>query len=378
MTHTFNLHGGGIRLIVSDHSQKYRKATGLTIDPRLWDNKAKSLRAKCKDAKVYEKLRIINIKMEEKEREGASAEEAIAYALGIEEEKENRTPSFNEFFEEWANRDTPQMRQRKNTMKLIHDCMGENYDWHQVDSAYYSILIQKLKDRGYSINYIGSVIKKLKTVMSEGYKMKYHTNEDYHQFKSPMEQASAVWLTREEVDRIIGLKLTDETEKKVQDLFILGYYTAMRYSDYSRLSMDNIKNGKIYMAQKKTSGMVVIPASPMVVSALKRNGGSAPSLSQMAYNRIIKRLAFKARIFDKVIIVKSKGHTHTQEMVEKYTQVSSHSCRRSAITALHLSGVPLHQLMMISGHKDIQSLQRYLRMTKEENAEALKSNPFFS
>ena len=386
MTHTFNLDHGSIRLIVSHGGKTWRKSTGISIDPKLWDSKAKSLRAKCKDARAYALLRMIHLRMEEKEGEGVSADReisaAIEYAINGAKSTEKKqegdtTPSFYDYFKEWSNRETPQKRQRRNSLKLIRDCMGDQHDWNDIDTAFYFRLVHQLKDKNYSVNYIGSVIKKLKTVMSEGYKLKYHANEDYHQFKSPMEQASTVWLTPEEVGRILSLKLTDDTDRKVQDLFCIGYYTAMRFSDYSRLTLDNIKDGKIYLAQKKTAGTVVIPASPKVVSALKRNGGVSPRLTQEAYNRVIKELAMKAKINEKVLIVRNRGNGHTEELVEKWKCVSSHSCRRSAITALHLSGVPLQQLMMISGHKDIQSLQRYLRMTKEENANSLKSNPFF-
>lgn len=385
MKHTFNLDHSSIRLIVSFHAQKFKKATGLTIDPRLWDSSAKSLRAKCKDEKVYKKLRLIHLRMEEKEFEEPEDKEgvleAIDYALsgdnGRKTEKKQDIPSFYGYFEEWADRDTPQKRQRKNTLKLIKETMGEGYDWKDIDTAFYFRLLQRLKDKKYSVNYIGSVVAKLKTVMSEGRKLKYHDNDDFHQFKRSTEDASTVWLTPKEVERIIAVKTKGEVERKTQDLFILGYYTAMRYSDYSRLTMENIRDGKIYLTQRKTAGEVVIPAAPRVVEVLKRNGGRAPEQHQMVFNKTIKTLAMRAKVNEKVQVTRSEGDTHVTEFVEKWTQIASHSCRRSAITALHLSGVPLHQLMMISGHRDIQSLQRYLRMTKEENANALKSNPFF-
>lgn len=375
--------GTPLILIISHHGKKFKKSTGIIVKPEFFKKQ------RVKDEAVNQKLRMMEIALNERLNQFSKDEEVkstLEYAVYLATGKERYnpqsrdrqdTPSFYAYFEEWANRDTPQKRQRRNSLKLIRDSLGDNYDWETVDTAFYFRLIQRLKDKGYSVNYIGSVVKKLKTVMSEGYKLKYHKNEDYHQFSSPMEQATTVWLTPDEVKRILDLKLTNSTEKKVQDLFTLGYYTAMRFSDYSRLSMENIKDGKIYLAQKKTAGMVVIPASPKVVAVLKRNGGEAPSLTQEAFNRTIKVLAMRAGINEKVLVVRSRGNGHIEEMVEKWSQIASHSCRRSAITALHLSGVPLHQLRLISGHKDIQSLQRYLRMTKEENAEALKSNSFF-
>lgn len=388
MTHTFNLNGRAIRLIISHEGRKYKKATGLTIDPALWNQKARSLRAKCKDAKVYERLRLIDLRMAEKEATGeVPPEEAIIYAIYGEDaaespeigrEKEKGTGvSFYEYFDEWANRETPQKRQRRNTLKLIRECMGDSWDWADIDTAFFFRLVQKLKAREYSVNYIGSIAKKLKTVMSEGYKLKYHTNTDYRQFSAPMEEASTVYLTREEVDRLWNLGLSDETERKCRDLFLLGCYTAMRFSDYSRLTLDNIRDGMIYFTQKKTAGRVVVPASPRVLAILKRNGGEAPKVGQEVLNRTIKVVCFKARIFDKVEVTKSKGGRHETRLVEKYTQVSSHTARRTAATLLYQSGVPASAVMQLTGHKTETDFYKYIRTTREENARMLAENPFF-
>lgn len=388
MTHTFNLNGRAIRLIISHEGRKYKKATGLTIDPALWNQKARSLRAKCKDAKVYERLRLIDLRMAEKEATGeVPPEEAIIYAIYGEDaaespeigrEKEKGTGvSFYEYFDEWANRETPQKRQRRNTLKLIRECMGDSWDWADIDTAFFFRLVQKLKAREYSVNYIGSIAKKLKTVMSEGYKLKYHANTDYRQFSAPMEEASTVYLTREEVDRLWNLGLSDDTERKCRDLFLLGCYTAMRFSDYFRLTLDNIRDGMIYFTQKKTAGRVVVPASPRVLAILKRNGGEAPKVGQEVLNRTIKVVCFKARIFDKVEVTKSKGGRHETRLVEKYTQVSCHTARRTAATLLYQSGVPASAVMQLTGHKTETDFYKYIRTTREENARMLADNPFF-
>ena len=151
----------------------------------------------------------------------------------------------------------------------------------------------------------------------------------------------------------------------------------MRFSDYSRLSEDNIRNGMIYMTQKKTAGRVVVPASPKVIAILRRNGGAAPKMPQAVLNRVIKIVCFKARIFDKIEVTKSRGGRHETSMKEKYELVSSHTARRTAATLLYQSGVPAAQVMQLTGHKTEAEFYKYIRTTKEENAAALKDNPFF-
>lgn len=376
--------GTPLIVIVSHHGKKFKKSTGIIVRPEYFRKQ------RVKDEAVNQKLRLIENTLNERLDQfstDSAVIEALEYAVSLASGKERRipqggdrkdTPSFYAYFEEWANRDTPQKRQRRNSLKLIRDSLGDNYDWETVDTAFYFRLIQRLKDKGYSVNYIGSVVKKLKTVMSEGYKLKYHKNEDYHQFSSPMEQSDTVYLSKEEVDRLWSLELKDPVLAKARDLFLLGCYTAMRFSDYSRLSTQNIRNGMIYFTQQKTADSVVIPASPRVVAILKRNGGEAPAMIQEVFNRKIKEVCIKAKINQKIEVTRSRGHRHETELVEKWKLVSSHTARRTGATLLYQSGVPASACMVITGHRTESSFYKYIRTTKEENAKALANNPFFT
>ena len=372
-----------LRLIISHRGQKYKKFIGISVLP------ADFVKQRTKDAEVNKRLNAIEIRLREKLTEFSTPEEikgAVEYALSeVKPEKETgagvsgapKIPTFWEYFTEWADRDTPQKRPRKNTRNLISALMGETADWEGVDTSFYFLLMQKMKEAGYSVNYMGSVVAKLKTVMSEGYKLKYHKNTDYHQFTRITEQPTTVYLTMAEVDALWNLELKDEMERRVRDLFLVGVYSAMRFSDYSRLSKENIRGGYIYFTQKKTAGRVVIPAAPRLVAILKRNGGRAPVVNQTVFNREIKTVCMRAGIHQKVEVTKSKGDRHITEMKPKYTQVSSHTARRTGATLMYQSGVPASQVMAVTGHRSESAFMRYIRTTAEENAKLMKSNAFF-
>ncbi len=375
--------GTPLIVIISHHGQKFKKSTGIIVRPEFFKKQ------RVKDEEVNKKLRLIENTLNEKLNQFSTdkeVSETLEYAIWLATGKKydlnegpiEEVPSFYEYFDEWANMDTPQKRQRRNALKLIKEIMGENVNWVDVDAGFFFKLVKELKGREYSVNYIGTIAKKLKTVMSEGYKLKYHSNADYLHFRAQTEMVDAVYLTKDELDRLWKLKLPNETEAKARDLFLLGCFTAMRFSDYSRLSTQNIRGNMIYFTQQKTSGSVVIPASPKVITILKRNGGMAPQMGQEMLNRTIKIVCFKARIFDMVEVTKSKGSRHETKTVEKYTLVSSHTARRTAATLLYQSGVPAAQVMQITGHRTESEFYRYIRTTKEENAEALKDNPFFN
>ena len=286
-------------------------------------------------------------------------------------------PDFWNYFEQWSRRPLPSIQPNMGACRLIGELMGHTSNWDDVDSAFYFRLLEKMNARGYSRNYISATIAKLHAVMASGYKLKYHNNTDFTQFCVIPEYAESVYLTQEELDRIISLHLGNRRECKARDLFIVGCYTAARFSDYSRLSKDNLNNGFICFAQKKTSESVVIPASPKILAIMDKYGGRVPYLHHTTFNKLVKVICRKAGIDTRIQISRSKGLRHILETKEKWELVTAHTARRTGATLLYMSGVPIHQCMLITGHKTESSFRRYIRITKEENARILASNPFF-
>lgn len=82
--------------------------------------------------------------------------------------------------------------------------------------------------------------------------MGYKTElEGFRELHTPNEECEAVYLTIEELDRINKIPFRKATAQ-VRDIFIIGCCTALRYSDYSRLSEDNFQDdGNIAITTKK-------------------------------------------------------------------------------------------------------------------------------
>lgn len=380
MTHTFNIDHNSIRLVVSADGKKYKKSTGLTIRPALWNQKAKTLRAKCKDAKVYEQLRIIHLRMGEAESIGLEPERAIEFALqgkvSARSDKQKR-PTFWEYFKEWGERPSPVQRQRRLYPNIVSKMMGTREDWEDIDSAYYFRLCRAMDEYGCSVNYKGAIISKLKVVMNEGYKQKFHKNEEFRQFKRMSEVPETIALTSEELDALWTCDKLTQMERKARDLFIIGVYAVARWEDYSRITMDNIANGMLNYEQLKTGRTVMLPVSSRLLESLERNGGVAPKLSQQKFNEAIKRCCKKIGMTDKLHVSKSKGSERVSSSHERWELVSSHTARRTGATMLYLAGVPLKRVMLVSGHSTEANLMRYIRITKEDNARILSSLEFF-
>lgn len=376
-----------VRLIVTHRGKVYRKYIGMSVPTAKW-KRPKRGRQWATDPKDSAKLKTILLALEEKLNEFSSESDVLrAIDEVLSSNLDNYTPSdakasnpvsFWRYFDEWAARPRSTKRYNENVRRRIGEMMGRQDNWNDINSAWFFRLNQKMDEAGYSVNYKATIIARLKTVMSEGFKLKYHANTEYMTFRKVQEQADTVYLTQSEVDAIWDIDLTLSMEKKARDLFILGIYTASRFSDYSRLAIEDIRDGKIRFVQKKTSDDVVIPASPRVMQVLERNGGHAPEISQQKYNKNIKEVCRKAGITETILVTRSRGAEHRTEKRKKYELVSSHTARRTGATLLYMSGVPLRQCMLITGHTTEANFMKYIRVTKEQNAELLSSNPFFN
>lgn len=376
-----------VRLVITHKGRVFRKYTGVSVETAKW-RRPKRGRQWPTDPADAAKLKTILLGLEERLNEYSTTEDitkAVDDVLSANldnytaiQEKAPGTPSFWDYFRSWATRPHPAQRGDMNIMRRVSEFMGMQDDWGDIDSAWYFRLMKKMNEAGYSVNYKGTITSRLKTVMAEGFKLKYHTNMEYLNFKKTQEPADTVYLTQEELDAVWELHLDGGAERKARDLFILGAYTASRFSDYSRLSLADIHDGKIRFVQKKTAGEVVIPAAPRVIEVLKRNGGRAPELCLVQYNKNIKEVCRRAGMDTPVTVTRSRGAVHVTERKRKYELVSSHTARRTGATLLYMSGIPLRQCMLITGHNTEESFMKYIRVTKEQNADLLSSNPFFT
>jgi integrase/recombinase XerD len=70
------------------------------------------------------------------------------------------------------------------------------------------------------------------------------------------------------------------------------------------------------------------------------------------------------------------------EMLRKYCDylgfegISTHSFRRTALTMMSASGIPLRTIQEISGHDSLATLQRYLEVTSNQKKEAIAAIGF--
>ena len=96
---------------------------------------------------------------------------------------------------------------------------------------------------------------------------------DLKNFKVVEEEPDAVYLNEKELSVVYNLNLSDDKElEEIRDIFMVGCYTGLRYSDLSTLGSEHIDmvNENINIKQRKVHKSVMIPMIDYVPDILKK------------------------------------------------------------------------------------------------------------
>lgn len=198
---------------------------------------------------------------------------------------------------------------------------------------------------------------------------------DLRNFKVVEEETYAIYLSEKELATIYELDLSDDKQlEEIRDVFITGCFTGLRYSDLSSLSPEHIDldNGNINLKQRKVHKAVVIPMIDYVPGILKKYNYALPKIPSYIFNERVKELGQRAKLKQKIEIVRKRGKDREKKVYEKWEMISSHTCRRSFCTNMYLSGFPAEELMLISGHKSPAAFMRYIKVDNQQAANRLK------
>lgn len=247
-------------------------------------------------------------------------------------------------------------------------------NYNDITHDFYSDYLKFLNRKGLALNTIGDQIKKLKAVMAAALMAGHHRNEAFKNFVKPTEDATNVYLSLKELKEIEMLNLTAKPSlEKVRDLFLVGCYTGLRYSDFSRLTQENIADGYFTIEQKKTGKNVVIPLHSVVNRIIEKYNGNLPkAISGQKFNEYLKEVCQRVSCLKGLESKKrTVGGMKTISTLQKWEMVSSHTARRSFCTNEYLNGTPTLTIMAVSGHETESAFLKYIKVSPKEHAEKM-------
>lgn len=276
-------------------------------------------------------------------------------------------------------------RQTSSLLQEFASAKRYNLDFHNINESFYTSFLNYMQiDKGYMVNNIGKHFKTLKTFMAYGLKKGYHDSRQFKSFKVLQEETDVIYLNEQELNALFRYDLSSKPNyQKARDLFIVGCWTGLRYSDLSRLRDKHIMDNKIVIDNLKTGGnRVAIPIHPTVQIVLDRYNGFPKPFADAVVNRMIKEVAkdvddlkVPVEVSKTVYIQDGKGVATSAKKitkVPKHRLITTHTARRSFATNLYLRvnqlDITVYDIMQVTGHKTEKAFLRYIRVTPDESA----------
>ena len=282
------------------------------------------------------------------------------------------------------------LRTYGNALRFMKDYLKtrgiKDFSFDDISKDFYYDFIEYGEDLGYSKNYLGSMMQKFKTVVRSAYDEEIHQNREFKKgyFKKFREDINHPYLTEDEILKLYKLKIENTYLDNIRDTFIIACYTGLRIGDL----MSFLKNPKIetfngrkhiHIIQKKTLKPVFIPLKQIILNILEKRNGSFPYYIHVnLINKNIKPLLKLCEITEMYEIEKTIGGKRTIIKKPKYDLISCHSARRSFCTNAYNKGVPLQDIMAISGHSSEEMVLRYIKASAKEKAKRASDHAFFS
>jgi len=390
-----------IYLIFNYDNQRIKVSTGFSILPSYWNKKTQRVRESIEfphHADINEKLedqsRII-LKLYHNYRSQGTIPESDLLKKEFKEAQENPnrvvvSRSFWDHFEnfiEYKKRELGDVRDYTNSLRkhllATQKKFGRELSFASIknlNSGFIESFEKYLTygalnangEKGLSTNTIGKQFKNLKVFLNWSFDQDIVARFIIKHLVTRTEEVDNIYLTEKEIEKLAVLSLDNEQEKIVRDLFLIGCETALRFSDFTRLAKEHIREDEIHFRPKKTEGSannkVVIPISSRLDKVLKKYEYSPPSFESgnvTEFNKIIRRIAEKAKIDSDVVITKKIAGKTSETTYKKFELVSSHTCRRTFCTLKFLDEMPAQIIMKFSGHKTERAFMRYLKIDSE-------------
>jgi integrase len=269
-------------------------------------------------------------------------------------------------------------------LKKFSTYKNKSFGFNDIDLNFHADFIEWLSGKhSLNDNTVGKHIKNIKALMNQAFERDLHTNLSYKKkgfrvFKRP---GDSIYLNEAELQRLLVLNLSEDNRlEKVRDVFIIGCWTGLRFSDLVRLTKDKFitEDGILLLRieTEKTGEVVKIPISPRILPLLEKYEFNIPMFSNPTMNAYLKELGRikEAGLGDEVEISDVRGGKKSWELYKKHQLITTHTARRSFASNLYLQGVPSRSIMAITGHRTEKSFMEYIKLSHMEKIRAVDTH----
>ena len=355
------------------------------IDPKLWDPNSGRALGKTKNAKqINLMINTIEFQLGEhirflREDGKEITPKAVKNSfLGLEEEKRTILQIFEEHNENIKkligidfSADTYQKYEA--CRKHLADYIKKKYKQDDIELSqinhefimYLETFLKTTKKNNHNtaMKFLGNFKKIVRIAIANG----WLKQDPFLNYKMSLKKVDRGFLTDDELQAIVDLKLEQGRLMSVRDAFLISCFTGLAYSDLKKLSKLNIVKGTdgkqwIKINRTKTDVKSSIPILPVVNNIIEKYKNHPtcqernvllPVLSNQKMNAYLKEVADLARI---------------------KKQLTTHLARHTFATTVTLNNdVPIETVSKMLGHSSINMTKTYARLLDKKVGKDMES-----
>ncbi|MFC4230965.1 tyrosine-type recombinase/integrase [Parasediminibacterium paludis] len=360
---------------------RFRISTGQAIEKKHWDKenqKVKRTRANYNEFNaIFEEqqneIEGIVLKFERLGHQvnKESIVSQLAWSNSIEIQDFKPLSLFQKFIESHGSDKAARTVKGYNTtfkyLKTYSDTLSAPISFTDFDADFY----KRFRDfLGMYDNSFGFYIKNLKTFLNWAKEKSFHTTSQYLKWKIPNEDGKDHFFLKH--DEIIALSKVELEPRldRVRDLFLMGCYCGLRYSDLVTLKPIHLQNGFINKVALKTNEPVKIPVIPELLELFNKywnDNQPLPTISNQKGNDYLKEIGKKANLVRPFNYTQKQSRQTKEEIFEAWEMMTWHVARHSFITNCIQIGVPQEVVRRVVGHASFQTLKKYIQNDDDFN-----------
>lgn len=280
----------------------------------------------------------------------------------------------------WTTSTLKKLNTVRNHLGQFHKSININSFSHETLDQYKDFLLTK---RDFKNSTLERHIKFLKWFLRWGLKNGLVENTDFMTYTPKIKKVTkkVIFLTKQEIDLIKNFSIPEDKVylHRVRDVLVFTCYCGLRHSDAYSLTKEDVKKDYLEIVTIKTDDKLIVDLNNHTRTILEKYKGeklpgnkALPVISNQKYNDYLKELGKLVGLNESIKNTYYKGNKRIEEVVPKYSLLTSHIGRRSFICNGLFLGIPVHIMMKWTGHSDYKSMQPYIDTVDEMRSQAME------
>ena len=273
--------------------------------------------------------------------------------------------------------------QKMKTQKKVLEEFDHDISFEKFNEQYLSNYQRYLEGKNHKNSTISKELAALKWFLKWAMKKGYTKSGEFEKFKPKIKnvQKKIIFLNKSELKKFTEYEIpTDKNYlEKIRDVFLFQCFTGLRYSDVFNLKRSDVKDGYLEITTLKTADNLIIELNSYSRKLLNKyidvefeNNKALPVISNQKMNDYLKELAEFAEIDELVTQTYFKGNERIEEVLPKYSLMSTHAGRRTFVCNALSLGIPPQVVMKWTGHSDYKAMKPYIDIADEIKATAME------